>query len=64
MLNARNGSSPTTVHSKASPVPLEVPGDRDGTFTPALIPQGARCIGGLDDMTSCCMPGGMTLRDI
>lgn len=62
--NARNGSSPKTVHSEAGPVPLEVPRDRDGSFTPRLVPKGARRIGRLDDMIISLYAGGMTLRDI
>jgi transposase-like protein len=50
MPNARNGSSPKTVQSEAGPVPLNVPRDRDGSFTPALVPKGAPRVGGLDDM--------------
>nr|WP_306789654.1 transposase [Mycolicibacterium aubagnense] len=54
--NARNGSSPKTVLTEAGPVPLEVPRDRDGSFTPTLVPKGQRRIGGLDDMIISCMP--------
>ena len=62
--NARNGSSPKTVLTEAGPVPLEVPRDRDGSFTPTLVPKGQRRIGGLDDMIISLYAGGMTLRDI
>lgn len=62
--NARNGSSPKTVHSQAGPVPLKVPRDRDGTFTPRLVPTGSRRLGGLDDIIISLYAGGMTLRDI
>lgn len=64
MPNARNGSSPKTVQSEAGPVSLDVPRDRDGSFTPTLVPKGARRIGGLDDMIISLYAGGMTLRDI
>ena len=62
--NARNGSSPKTVLTEAGPVPLDVPRDRDGSFTPTLVPKGTRRIGGLDDMIVSLYAGGMTLRDI
>jgi putative transposase len=62
--NARNGSSPKTVQTEAGPVPLDVPRDRDGSFTPRLVPKGQRRIGGLDDMIISLYAGGMTLRDI
>ena len=62
--NARNGSTPKTVQTEAGPVPLEVPRDREGSFTPRLVPKGQRRIGGLDDMIISLYAGGMTLRDI
>ncbi|GFG90494.1 hypothetical protein MBOU_25360 [Mycobacterium bourgelatii] len=43
---------------------MEVPRDRDGSFTPRLVPKGARRLGGLDDMIISLYAGGMTLRDI
>ncbi|EON30286.1 transposase mutator type, partial [Gordonia terrae C-6] len=62
--NARNGSSPKTVASEAGPVELNIPRDRDGTFTPRLVPKGSRRLGGLDDIIISLYAGGMTLRDI
>ena len=62
--NARNGHSPKTVQTEAGPVPLDVPRDRDGSFTPRLVPKGQRRLGGLDDMIISLYAGGMTLRDI
>jgi len=62
--NARNGSSPKTVASQAGPVELNIPRDRDGTFTPRLVPKGSRRLGGLDDIIISLYAGGMTLRDI
>ncbi len=62
--NARNGHSAKTVQTEAGPVPLEVPRDRDGSFTPRLVPKGQRRLGGLDDMIISLYAGGMTLRDI
>lgn len=62
--NARNGSTPKTVQTEAGPVPLAVPRDRDGSFTPRLVPKGQRRLGGLDDMIVSLYAGGMTLRDI
>ncbi|MGV0688209.1 transposase, partial [Mycolicibacterium thermoresistibile] len=62
--NARNGTSAKTVQTEAGPVPLDVPRDRDGSFTPRLVPKGARRLGGLDDMIISLYAGGMTLRDI
>ena len=40
--NARNGSTPKTAQSEVGPVELNVPRDRDGSFTPRLVPKGSR----------------------
>lgn len=47
--NARNGTSPKTVHTDVGPVDLEVPRDRAGTFEPKIVPKHARRIGGFDE---------------
>lgn len=48
--NSRNGSYPTTLGTSAGDVDLAVPRDRDGSFTPHLVPKGARRTAGLDDI--------------
>jgi putative transposase len=40
------------------------PRDRNGSFTPQLLPKGSRRLGGLDEMIISLYAGGMTLRDI
>jgi transposase-like protein len=62
--NSRNGASAKTVASEVGDVELAIPRDRDGTFTPRLVPKGQRRIGGLDDMIISLYAGGMTVRDI
>jgi len=62
--NSRNGFTPKTVSSEVGEVALAVPRDRDGSFTPTLVPKGARRLGGLDDMIISLYAGGMTIRDI
>jgi putative transposase len=62
--NSRNGSSDKTVASEAGDVLLNVPRDRQGTFTPRLVPKGQRRVGGLDSMIISLYAGGMTIRDI
>ena len=62
--NSRNGSFPKTVATSAGDVDLAIPRDRDGTFTPTLVPKGSRRLGGLDDMIVSLYAGGMTIRDI
>lgn len=62
--NSRNGSSAKTVATSVGDVELAIPRDRDGSFTPALVPKGSRRVGGLDDMIVSLYAGGMTVRDI
>jgi putative transposase len=62
--NSRNGTTPKTVASQVGDLPLDVPRDRDGTFTPRLVPKGSRRLGGLDEMIISLYAGGMTIRDI
>ena len=51
--NSRNGSTPKTLASQVGQIPLEVPRDREGSFTPRLVPKGSRRLGGLDEMIIC-----------
>lgn len=62
--NSRNGSTPKTLASQVGDIDLDSPRDRDGTFTPRLVPKGSRRLGGLDEMIISLYAGGMTLRDI
>ena len=62
--NSRNGSTPKTVATQVGQVDLDVPRDREGSFTPRLVPKGARRLGGLDEMIISLYAGGMTVRDI
>ncbi len=62
--NSRNGSSAKTVATSVGDVELAIPRDRDGSFTPVLVPKGSRRVGGLDDMIVSLYAGGMTVRDI
>ena len=62
--NSRNGFTSKTVASQVGDVPLDVPRDREGSFTPRLVPKGSRRLGGLDDMIVSLYAGGMTIRDI
>ena len=45
-------------------VGLDQPRDRNCTFASALVPKGARRLGGLDEMIISLYAGGMTVRDI
>ena len=62
--NSRNGTFPKTVASEVGDVELSVPRDRNGTFTPMLVPRGVRRLDGLDAMIVSLYAGGMTIRDI
>ena len=62
--NSRNGMSPKTVATEIGEVELVIPRDRNGTFTPMLVPKGQRRLDGLDGMIISLYAGGMTLRDI
>ncbi len=50
--------------SEIGDVELAIPRDRNGTFTPMLVPKGARRLDGLDAMIVSLYAGGMTIRDI
>ena len=62
--NSRNGTSPKTAATQVGDVDLAIPRDRDGSFTPRLLPKGDRRLGGLDEMIISLYAGGMTVRDI
>jgi putative transposase len=62
--NSRNGSTSKTVSSSVGDIELSTPRDRQGNFTPRLVPKGSRRLGGLDDMIISLYAGGMTIRDI
>lgn len=62
--NMRNGTTPKTLFSEVGDIELDVPRDRDGSFTPRLVPKRSRRLGGLDDMIISLYAGGMTVRDI
>ena len=62
--NSRNGRTPKTVSTEVGQVGLDVPRDRNGSVQSAVGPQGARRLGGLDDMIISLYAGGMTVRDI
>jgi transposase-like protein len=47
--NSRNGFFPKTVSTSVGDVELAIPRDREGSFTPMLVPKGQRRVGGLDE---------------
>lgn len=62
--NSRNGTTPKKIATQTGEVDLAIPRDRDGSFTPVLIPKGSRRLSGLDEMIISLYAGGMTVRDI
>ncbi len=62
--NSRNGSYPKTPSTPVGEAAVQVPRDRDGSFTPRLAPRHSRRLGGLDEMIISLYAGGMTVRDI
>ena len=62
--NSRNGSTPKTIGTEVGDIGLDQPRDRAATFASALVPKGARRLGGLEDMIISLYAGGMTVRDI
>lgn len=62
--NSRNGTTPKNLGTEVGDIGLDQPRDRNSTFASALVPKGARCLGGLEDMIISLYAGGMTIRDI
>lgn len=62
--NSRNGSTPKNLGTEVGDIGLDQPRDRNSTFASALVPKGARRLGGLEDMIISLYAGGMTIRDI
>ncbi|WP_367109594.1 IS256 family transposase [uncultured Psychrobacter sp.] len=62
--NSRNGRTPKTVGTEVGDIGLDQPRDRNSSFASALVPKGARRLGGLEDMIISLYAGGMTIRDI
>ncbi len=62
--NSRNGTSSKTVSSEVGRIELDQPRDRNGSFASALVPKGARRLGGLEEQIISLYAGGMTVRDI
>jgi len=62
--NQRNGTGAKTVYTDDGPLRLEIPRDRDASFTPLLIPKHERRFTGFDDKIIALYARGMTVRDI
>ena len=62
--NRRNGTSPKTVQTESSKVPLDIPRDRAGTFDPQLIARYQRRFPGFDEKIVSMYARGMTVREV
>lgn len=62
--NQRNGKSSKTVLTEDGPIRLDIPRDREGSFTPLLIPKHERRFTGFDDKIVAMYARGMTVREI
>lgn len=62
--NSRNGFSKKTVQSPRGPLELKIPRDRDGSFTPALVPPHNRILNGVEEQVLSLYAVGMSTRDI
>ena len=62
--NQRNGNSGKTVLTGDGPLRLDIPRDRDGSFSPILIPKHERRYTGFDDKIIAMYARGMTVREI
>ncbi len=63
--NSRNGTRSKTVLTDAcGPVPIEVPRDRDASFTPQLVPKHRRRLSGVDEVVLSLYAKGLTTGEI
>jgi transposase-like protein len=62
--NQRNGTTPKTVLTDDGAIPLAIPRDRAGTFSPQLVPTGLRRLPGFDAKVVSLYARGMTVREI
>lgn len=62
--NSRNGTTPKTVRTEVGDVTIDVPRDREGTFTPLIVPKHQRRLSGFDEAVISLYAKGMTTGDI
>jgi putative transposase len=62
--NARNGTTPKTVHTGHGSVRIEQPRDRVGSFEPQIVPKHQRRFEGFDDKIIAMYGRGMSVREI
>jgi transposase-like protein len=62
--NHRHGTTPKTVLTDDDQIPLDIPRDRAGSFTPQLVPKGLRRLPGFDEKVLSLYARGLTVREI
>jgi putative transposase len=62
--NARNGTTPKTIHTGHGSVRIEQPRDRAGSFAPRIVRKHQRRFDGFDDKIIAMYGRGMSVRDI
>lgn len=62
--NSRNGTSPKRVKTGQGEIPLDIPRDRNGKYSPIVIGKHQRTLGDLEDKIISMYAKGMTTRDI
>ena len=62
--NYRNGTSKKTVHSSIGDIALNIPRDRNSTFSPIVVPKHDRMIDKIEDVVIGLYARGMNTRDI
>ncbi len=62
--NSRNGYSKKTIKSELGAVELSIPRDRQGDFSPTLLPKYKKNVTGIEDKVIALYAAGMTTRDI
>src|SRR6476660_2511439 len=62
--NHRNGTTPKTVLTEDGAIPLAIPRDRAGTFTPQLVPKNARRLPRFDQNVISLYARGLSVREI
>jgi putative transposase len=62
--NARNGTTPKTIHTGHGSVRIEQPRDRAGSFAPQIVRKHQRRFDGFDDKIIAMYGRGMSVRDI
>jgi transposase-like protein len=62
--NSRNGKSSKTLLTDIGEVPIEIPRDRNGEYSPQIVKKNQRRFKGFDDKIISMYARGMTTRDI